>query len=139
MIDRVIVQNDPVNLSDPLGLWYIDINVTGGPGWGGTAGIQIGSKGVYAYAGGGAATGAGASITLNSGDPSPGISGNVTYSGGTGTVGGLASGNYPIYPHGPATQNFGAGWGVGSGMSAGIVGTIPIWESDCPSNSAELI
>jgi hypothetical protein len=120
--------NNPVMRVDPTGLWNIDANITGGPGWGGTAGIQIGSTGIFAYAGGGAATGAGASVTLNAGDPTPGVSGFVTYSGGTGTVGGFFGGDYPIYPHGPATQKLGLGWGVGSGVAGGVVTTVPVVE-----------
>jgi len=119
---------------DPWGLCTLDINITGGPGWGGTAGIQIGTSGIYAYVGGGAATGAGASVTLRSGTPSPGVSANVTYSGGTGTIGGSVSIDYSIYPEISASRNIGAGWGVGSGMSAGIVVTTPILEWENNSN-----
>ena len=34
------VQNNPINKVDPLGLWNVNFNYTGGPGWG----VQLESK-----------------------------------------------------------------------------------------------
>lgn len=45
--------NNPINFTDPYGLWYIDINLSGGFWGGGTGGILIGPEGVYRYEGGG--------------------------------------------------------------------------------------
>ena len=115
--------NNPVRFIDPLGLTYIDINITGGTGaWGGSAGIQIGPDGLFVYAGGG--YGAGASVTGNSGSPSGGFSASETVSGGTGGWGGLATvsnGSDGV------SGSIGAGWGVGMGFSAGGTYTYPIW------------
>ncbi|MBI5057977.1 MAG: hypothetical protein HZB61_15310 [Nitrospirae bacterium] len=47
------VGNNPVNFRDPLGLWYVDVNVSLGYWGGGTGGVLIGSEGIYPYAGGG--------------------------------------------------------------------------------------
>ena len=60
------VGNDPVSRIDPLGLWYIDINISGGSWVGLTGGLLISEAGVQAYGGGGFVT--------------PGISGMVTFS-----------------------------------------------------------
>ena len=66
--------NNPITRIDPLGLWYLDVNV--GLGWwglGGTGGILIGPEGIYSYGGGGVAVpGFGASITWSPQNPSPG-------------------------------------------------------------------
>jgi len=66
--------NNPITRIDPLGLWYIDVNV--GFGWwgiGGTGGILIGPQGIYSYGGGGVAVpGVGFSITWSPQNPSPG-------------------------------------------------------------------
>ncbi len=58
--------NNPIKSTDPLGLWYIDINLSGGFWGGGTAGILIGSKGIHLYEGVGAVT--------------PGVSGAIMFS-----------------------------------------------------------
>ena len=59
------VQFNPINRSDPFGLWYVDINVSfGWWGVGITGGFLIGPNGLYRYAGGGIMTpGPGASLT----------------------------------------------------------------------------
>jgi len=57
LVIGIIVTNNPINLIDPLGLWYIDIN--GGWGWMGaygTTGIIIGDSGIYSYRGAGGGT-----------------------------------------------------------------------------------
>ncbi len=47
------VRNNPASYVDPLGLWYIDINVSGGYWGGGTGGLLIAPEGIYPYLGGG--------------------------------------------------------------------------------------
>ena len=47
------VLNNPIIRVDPMGLWYIDVNVSGGFWGGATGGILIGPKGIYRYEGGG--------------------------------------------------------------------------------------
>jgi len=65
--------NNPVNFTDPYGLWYIDINISGGYIVGGTAGIIIGSKGIYTYEGPVATTpGVGGSIMWSPDNPTTG-------------------------------------------------------------------
>jgi len=65
--------NDPVNGIDPLGLWYIDINVSLGYWGGGTGGIIISSEGIYTYGGGGIVSPPGGfAVTVSPSDPSPG-------------------------------------------------------------------
>ena len=70
-----------MNRIDPLGLWYIDINVALGY-WGGvTGGILIGPKGIYPYGGGGVISPPGGiSVTLSPMDPTTGW--NVGLQGG---------------------------------------------------------
>lgn len=131
------VQNNPINWIDPWGLWQVNVSVSGGTGVvGGTAGISIGSNGVHGTIGGGWGVGLGASATVGTGQPSPGVSGYVDFSGGTGTWGGSAGGEYPISPPGSPSPVFGGGWGIGAGASAGVNWTFPIWawnddDDDC--------
>jgi RHS repeat-associated protein len=62
-------RNHPLNFSDPYGLWYIDIGVSyGWLGAGGIGGVMIGPEGIYKYAGAGAVTGLGGSITWSPDD-----------------------------------------------------------------------
>jgi RHS repeat-associated protein len=67
------VGNNPVTRKDPLGLWYIDINISGGFIIGGTGGILISSSGIYPYVGLGLTT--------------PGVSGSITWSPSDPTTG----------------------------------------------------
>jgi RHS repeat-associated protein len=120
------VGNNPMNRIDPSGLWYVDINLTGGTGtWGGTVGIQIGSSGVYVYGGGGYGIGAGTSITMNTGSPSAGVSASETASGGNGAWGGIATVNNDSAG---VAGSIGAGWGLGAGFSATVTYTYPLWQ-----------
>lgn len=121
-------KNNPINANDPMGLWNVNFNYTGGPGWGGTIGVQISQDGLYAYAGGGASTGSGASITIETSNPSPGVEVYTAYSGGNGVVGGILESQGQLLPERNASGNFGIGWGVGLGMSSGIKVTTPIVE-----------
>ena len=68
------VSDNPINAIDPLGLWYIDINITGGwYGLVGTGGVFVGSNGIHPYAGGGIGTpGVSTSAMWSPNDPSPG-------------------------------------------------------------------
>jgi RHS repeat-associated protein len=120
---------NPLLYTDPLGLWFFDVNFTGGNGRGGTVGVQIGPAGVFVYGGVGYGTGGGASVTLNTGDPSPGLSVSATVSGGTGTVGGIASGSYSSTG---VSGSVGIGWGVGFGTAVTGTYTYPIWQPDKP-------
>lgn len=85
--------NNPINYSDPSGLWYIDIGVsTGvlGP-LGVGAGMQFNDQGITPYAAGGAVTpGKGITITYSPDDPQPNsttvnfaanfiVAGNISY------------------------------------------------------------
>jgi RHS repeat-associated protein len=71
----VYCRNSPANYVDPLGLWYEDINLSGGY-WGGfTGGVMIDwERGeFYPYLGGGfVSPKAGGAITWNPGHPTPG-------------------------------------------------------------------
>ena len=98
------VGNKPANRKDPLGLWYIDINVSGGYGIGGTAGVMINDTGIYPYAGGGVATpGASVSTTWSPNNPTPGWNFGVQ-----GSSGGYA-GQIGIDSKGGSFGEFGAG------------------------------
>lgn len=66
------VQNNPINYIDPLGLWYIDINLSYGSVLGVTGGIMIGKEGVYPYFGGGIVLAPGFSITWSPSNPTTG-------------------------------------------------------------------
>lgn len=100
------VQNNPVNRRDPLGLWYIDINVSVGFWGGGTGGIMISPEGIYPYAGGGVVSPpGGVSITWSPSDPTTGW--NVGLQAGYwagGQVGyGFGEGGGPFWEVGFAT------------------------------------
>jgi len=125
----VYAGNNPISRIDPLGLWFIDLNITGSPtfyGIGGTGGIQIGSTGVFIYGGGGIGAGAGASVTINYGEPAAGWSGSVVGSAGNGVFGGMVSGSYD----GEFSVGGGLGWGIGAGVSAGLVYTYQLMGWD---------
>lgn len=113
--------NNPVNFVDPYGLWYIDINITGGFGGGVTGGIMIGPEGIYPYEGPVATSpGIGGAIMWSSDNPTTGwnitaqvvgiIAGQGGYSfktnsyfkeigigGAFPTVGGISGGGYFVH------------------------------------------
>ncbi len=98
------VGNNPVNQKDPLGLWYVDINVSGGYIGGGTAGVMINDTGIYPYIGGGLSTpGVSVSTTWSPNDPTPGL--NVGLQGS----GGGYAGQIGIDPNGNPFVEVGAG------------------------------
>jgi len=67
------VLNDPVDRTDPFGLWYFDINISLGFWGGGTGGVMIGSEGIYPYVGGGIVSPYGGfSVTWSLSNPDPG-------------------------------------------------------------------
>lgn len=67
------VSTSPINRTDPLGLWYIDTNISGGYWLGFTGGILFSPSGVYPYVGGGVVTpGVGGSVTWSPSDPTLG-------------------------------------------------------------------
>ncbi len=74
-------KNNPINFTDPLGLWYIDINISFGYGIGITGGTLICPGGIYPYAGGGIVSPpGGVSVTWSPSNPIPGW--NVGLQGG---------------------------------------------------------
>lgn len=107
------VNNNSINNIDPLGLWYIDINVSGGFWVGATGGVIIGSGGgIYPYVGGGFVTpGVGGSVTWSPQDPSTGW--NV---GLQGTYKVSAQGGYSF-------KDKSSYWEVGGGGPLGISAT----------------
>ena len=75
------VGNNPVENTDPFGLWYIDINVSIGWWLGGTGGIIISPEGIFPYAGLGIVSPpGGVGVTWSPSDPTPGW--NVGLQGG---------------------------------------------------------
>jgi len=66
-------RNNPINYVDPYGLWYIDINLSGGKIIGATGGVMISPEGLYFYGGGGLVTPpGGVAVTWSPGNPVPG-------------------------------------------------------------------
>ena len=119
------VGNNPITRLDPLGLWYVDVNITGGRrGRGGTAGVQIGPAGVFGYVGAGVGNGGGVSVSLNSGDPSSGWAMSGVISGGTRGLGGQITISYGVEG---VSASVGGGWGFGLGWSVGAVHTWQVW------------
>jgi len=75
------VKNNPVGRRDPLGLWYIDVNVSLGYWGGATGGIMFSPEGISPYIGGGIVSPPGGfSLTWSQSDPVPGW--NVGLQGG---------------------------------------------------------
>ena len=102
------VGNNPINRVDPLGLWYVDINGSGGWWGGGTGGIMIGPQGIYSYGGGGFVTpGVGASLTWSPQDPSSGWN-----------VGGQVNAGF-AYQYGYSFKDKSNFWEAGIGWPAG--------------------
>jgi hypothetical protein len=75
------VQGNPITRIDPLGLWYVDVNVS--YSWWGltpTGGILFGCEGIYIYGGGGVSfpPGLGFTATWSPLNPTPGWNRGVT-------------------------------------------------------------
>jgi len=124
--------NDPINLIDPLGLWYIDIGYSGSAigslGPGGTVGIKIGPSGLYFYYGFGLGYKGGASATINTGDPTEGVSVTVTARGGY-PIYGIpvgAKGSVSINQDCGVSKSVGVGFGFGFGVSVTATQTVPV-------------
>gem|GEM_PF-6047793 len=98
------VANNPINLIDPLGLWYINIGLGGGLGVGAGGGVYIGSNGFHPCVGGGLATlGVTGYCRWSPGTVSPGWGGTIE--GSIGLSGAVST-----------NQN---GWEVGAGWLPG--------------------
>jgi len=77
VVYRIIVGNNPIRFIDPLGLEYLDLNVSFGFPFllGFTGGIMWNKEGISPYIGGGIMNpGLGASLTWSPNDISPGVS-----------------------------------------------------------------
>jgi len=105
--------NDPVNGIDPLGLWYIDINVSLGY-WGGvTGGVIIGPEGIYTYGGGGVVSPPGGiAVTVSPSDPTPGW--NIGIQGTAGLAGQYG---YSFGKGGGSFWEIGLGWPIGGSVT----------------------
>jgi RHS repeat-associated protein len=117
------VVNNPLRLSDPLGLWYVDINVSAGYGIGVTGGFIIGTGGVYGYLGGGIVTpGIGGSLTWSPYNPTAGW--NFGAQGQAGIAGQVG-----IDPNGEGFWEAGIGFPPGGSITAYCVFKNPV--QDC--------
>jgi RHS repeat-associated protein len=105
------VRNNPLRFIDPLGLDYLDVNVSGGTPWfvGGTGGAMVQDGCIYPYVGGGLVT--------------PGVSPAVTWSPSSVTTGwtlGLQVNFGPAFQVGYSFgQDGGLFWEVGGSMPPG--------------------
>lgn len=127
------VQNNPVNLIDPEGLWHIDIGISGSAkgklGPGGTIGFKIGPTGVYFYYGFGLGIGAGVSATINTGDPCEEVSVTGIVRGGV-PIWGIplgGQGSVSIGQKSGVSRSVGVGLGLGSGASLTATHTIKLF------------
>ena len=110
---------NPINLSDPLGLWTIDLNANASIGVAGlTTGLLISDTGIYSYVGMGVAVpGLGGGVFYSSDNPVGGMSVQV---GGGAIVGGQGSHNY-------SNDSNSSEWGLTTpGFGAYTVSTKPI-------------
>jgi RHS repeat-associated protein len=121
--------NDPANQADPLGLFTIDVGLSGGLGLGGTVGIVVDSAGgAGVYVGIGATTpGVGGSVNIGGGNVSNG--GSVQIQGGIGGGVGVA-GSGSVGSDGSVGGSVGVGVGAGGSKVTGIGGyivyTVPV-------------
>jgi RHS repeat-associated protein len=110
------VESNPLIRIDPLGLWYVDINVSGGFIVGLTGGLFIAPDGVHPYLGGGLMTpGVSGSVNWSPHDISPDCW-SVQGGGELGPVFGAAG-----YGGGSGFWEVGVGWGFPAPL--GVSGT----------------
>jgi Ca2+-binding RTX toxin-like protein len=124
--------NNPIINVDPYGLWYINIGISGGFVVGGTAGVQIGSAGVFPYVGGGVTTpGLGGSVTFSPQDSSAGWGAQVQGAVGPGVYGAAGGINFDMDGNVTGYEG-GVGGGLGSSKATGIAAfvtyTFPLWR-----------
>src|SRR5262245_48687378 len=75
----------PTRFTDPLGLWYVDLNVSASYGiFTGTGGVAVNRCGFFPYLGGGVGVGSpiSGSITVSGQDPTPGWNTGFQLQGG---------------------------------------------------------
>ena len=122
--------NNPINEIDPLGLWYVDFNVTIGQGLGVTFGVMVNDTGIYPYTGGGLTTSSGGSITWSPYDPTTGWNTGIQYNSPY-----IVGGQYG-YGGGETFWEVGIGSPGVSWMGYYVFG--PFWEPNnlFPPNSA---
>ncbi len=119
--------NNPITRIDPLGLWYIDVNVGGG-WWGAlaTGGVIFSDKGIYYYVGGGGGTsGPAAAVTWSPFDPTPGWNFGLQAGGAYGIFGGQGGADI----HGNLFLEAGL---VSPGFAVTAFYVQPIWEAPQP-------
>ena len=120
--------NNPITRIDPLGLWYIDVNV--GFGWQGrvgTGGLIFSDKGIYYYGGGGvgAPPGFSGALTWSPFDPTPGWNFGLQAGGAYGIFGGQGGADI----HGNLFLEAGL---VSPGFAVTAFYVHPIWEAPQP-------
>jgi RHS repeat-associated protein len=107
------VRNNPIGYRDPLGLWYIDLNISAGFGLGVTGGVLFNNTGIYPYFGGGIVTpGGGGSLTWSPNDPGPGWNAGVQAQ-----YGAAAQFGYGFGPKGGPFGEYGVGWPPGGAIT----------------------
>lgn len=123
------VGNNPANAVDPVGLWYFDINFTGGDGKGGTGGLQAGPAGIFYYWGVGYGEGGGFSFTLVPiGDPCEGTTTAATVSGALPWPRGVGLQATESYSNGESSIDIGIGVGLGAGWAVTVTQTRRVWK-----------
>jgi RHS repeat-associated protein len=117
--------NDPVNMRDPTGLWYLDLNMSVGYGVGLTFGVQIGSEGqgIFPYIGGGLVNGFSYSWAWSPNNPTVGPQWQASVGAGACVNVGLSSGIH----QGDASSWF---WEIGA--MAGVGGSLTLSEVFSP-------
>jgi RHS repeat-associated protein len=103
--------NSPLRFTDPLGLWYVDLNLSVGQFLGVTGGLMISSSGIYPYVGGGIMFGVSpvsGAVTFSWSDPSPGWNCGVQAQAGFAAQVGRSYGRKQ-----ESFEEFGFGWPPG--------------------------